>query len=96
MLWVWLSETRSTWFRCHAPEDNTWDCCQYYMSLCTHCLRVDRAQEPLHTFPCMGRYGVRRAHLEHPHGLGEVRFQVFRRRPCFMKLMEGSFFPRLL
>ena len=56
-------------------------------------MRVDRAQEPLHTFPCMGRYGVRRAHLDHPHGFGEVRFQVARRRPCFIKLMSGSFFP---
>ena len=53
-------------------------------------MRVDRAQEPLHSFPCMGRYGVRRAHLEHPHGFREVRFQVARRRPCFIKLMSFS------
>ena len=57
-LWVWMSDPRTSWFRCFAPNESPyWDHCQYYVHLCTHCLRVDRGHDPFHSYPCCGMYG---------------------------------------
>ena len=91
-----MSDPRTTWFRCFAPSESPyWDHCQYFDHLCTHCLSVDRAHDPFHSYPCTGMYGRRREANEEAKILTQVACQVARRRPCYV-FMTGKvfFFPR--
>ena len=94
MLWVWSSDPRNTWFRCHhpTPETTWWDHCQHYVHRCTHCLRVDRAYNPYHSYPCGGVYGCRRAADSTIMTLTQVACQVARRRPGYAFVTSKAFF----
>ena len=97
-MWVWLSDPRTTWFRClhPTPETTWWDHCQYYVNLCTHCLQVDRAHDPFHSFPCCGVYGIRRDANGPAMTLTQVAGQVARLRPGYAFITGKSFFLFLL
>ena len=58
---------------------------------CTLCLKVDRAYNPYHSYPCCGVYGCRRAAYDPIMTLTQVACQVARRRPCYA-FMTGKFF----
>ena len=91
---MWLSDPRNTWFRCHhpTPETTWWDHCQHYTHRCTHCLRVDRAYDPYHSYLCTGVYGCRRAADGDAMTLTQVACQVARRRSCYAFLISKTFF----
>ena len=95
-MWVWLSDPRTTWFRCLYPcepyEHVPWENCQYYCHRCTHCLEVDRAQKPFHRFPCCSVYGRRREANGPAMTLTQVACQVTRLRPGYAFLTGKSFF----
>ena len=95
-MWVWLSDPRTTWFRCLHPiepsERVPWDNCQYYCHLCTHCLEVDRAHSPFHSFPCCGVYGRRREANRPAMTLTQVACQVARLRPGYAFVTGKSCF----
>ena len=95
-MWVWLSDPRTTWFRCLHPCDPServpWGNCQYYVNLCTHCLQVDRECNPFHSFPCGGIYGRRREEGGPVTTLTQVAGQVARLRPGYMFITGKSFF----
>ena len=87
-----MSDPRTTWFRCFAPNESPyWDHCQYYVHLCTHCLRVDRGHDPFHSYPSCGMYGRRREMEGEAMTLTQVACQVARRRPC-CAFMTGKVF----
>lgn len=92
MLWVWESDPRNTWFRCLCPTPKAawWDHSQHYVHRCTLCLKVDRAYNPYHSYPCCGVYGCRRAAYDPIMTLTQVACQVARRRPCYA-FMTGKF-----
>ena len=95
-MWVWLSDPRTTWFRCLHPSEPServpWDNCQYYCHRCTHCLEVDRAHDPFHSFPCCGVCGRRRYANGPAMTLTQVACQVARLRPGYAFLTGKSFF----
>ena len=92
MLWVWESDPRNTWFRCLCPTPELyWDQCQYFAQLCTLCLKVDRAYDPLHSYQCGGVYGCRRAADGPIMTLTQVTCQIARRHPCYA-FLTGMFF----
>ena len=92
MLWVWESDPRNTWFRCLCPTPELyWDQCQYFAQLCTLCLKVDRAYDPLHSHQCGGVYGCRRAAYDPIMTLTQVACQIARRHPCYA-FVTGKFF----
>ena len=93
MLWVWLSDPRTTWFRCFGPRESPyWEHSQYYVHLCTHCLRVDRGHDPFHSYPCCGVYGRRREANGDAMTLTQVACQVARRRPGYAFVTGKTFF----
>ena len=94
MLWVWLSDARNTWFRCHhpTPETTFWDHCQHYVHRCTLCLKVDRAYDPYHSYPCCGVYGRRREANGAAMTLTQVACQVTRGRPGYAFVTGKTFF----
>ena len=76
MLWVWESDPRNTWFRCVCPTPELyWDVCQYFDQLCTLCLKVDRAYDPV--------YGCRRAADGPIMTLTQVACRIAQRYPCY-------------
>ena len=92
MLWVWESDPRNTWFRCLCPTPELyWDQCQYFAQLCTLCLKVDRAYDPLHSYQCGGVYGCRRAANDDIMTLTQVTCRIARRYPCYA-FLTGKFF----
>ena len=93
MLWVWSSDPRTTWFRCHrSTPELYWDVCQYFIELCTLCLKVDRLYNPYHNYPCGGVYCCRRAVDDDIMTLAQVACQVARRRPCYALLTGKCLF----
>ena len=94
MLWVWSSDPRNTWFLCLCPTPETtwWYHCQHYVHRCTLCLKVDRAYDPYHSYPCCGVYGCRRAANGPAMTLTQVACQVARRRPGYAFVTGKVFF----
>ena len=90
---MWSRDPRNTWFRCLCPTPETawWDHCQHYVHRCTLCVKVDRAYDPYHSYPCCGMYGRRREANEEARTLTQVACQVARRRPCYA-FMTGKVF----